>query len=251
MSCTRTKTDEQHPKEIVVAAAANFSNAFEEIGKQFTLRTGVRVIYSFAATAQLSKQIENGAPFDVFASADIKHLDELGSKSLLTDKSRALFCRGRLILWIPGSGSGVKIKQLSDLADARVLKLAIANPELAPYGQAAVETLRATKLWPQVESKVVYAQNVAQAKQFAASGNAEAAFIPRALFKEGDGYAIEVDEHLHQPLDHAIAVLRSSHRQAEARLFVNFVLSEEGQQALVNYGYQKPAGGTNAKTATP
>ncbi len=240
-TCTGTKTDVQPAKEIVVAAAANLSDSFEEMGKRFTARTGVRVTNSFGATAQLSTQIENGAPFDVFAAADVKHVDDLAAKNLLTDGSRAVFARGSLVLWTPRGGAA-EIKQIADLTGARVSKISVANPELAPYGQAAVESLRALNLWTQVESKVVYAPNVAQAKQFAASGNAEAAFIPRSLVKAGEGTFIEVDESLHQPLDHAIGIVRSSKQQDDARRFVDFVLSEEGQAVLESYGYRKSAG---------
>ncbi|MCA1593974.1 MAG: molybdate ABC transporter substrate-binding protein [Acidobacteria bacterium] len=247
--CATQEREGHSANEVVVAAAANFSEAFEELGKRFTARTGVRVILSFGATAQLAQQIESGAPFDVFASADVRHMDELANKGLLAEDSRALFARGSLVLWLLHTKDG-GINQLGDLAGAQISKIAIAKPELAPYGQAAVEALRASNLWPQVEPKVVYAPNVAQAKQFASTGNADAAFIPRSLVKAGEGKAIEVDEQLHQPLDHAIAIVRSSRKQTEARQFVDFVLSVEGQAVLESYGYRKPinkAGGTGIK----
>ena len=119
-------------------------------------------------------------------------------------------------------------------------KIAVAKPELAPYGQAAVEALHASKLWERVEPKIVYAQNVAQAKQFAASGNADVAFLPRSLVKAGEGQSIEVDARLHQPIDQALAVVRASAKQDAARKFVAFVLGAEGQALLERYGYEKP-----------
>jgi len=90
--------------EINVAAAANLTDAFEELAKQFTAETGVRVVYSFGATADLTKQIENGAPFDVFASADVSHVDQLNGEGLLTPGTRSLYARGRLVLWTPPDG---------------------------------------------------------------------------------------------------------------------------------------------------
>lgn len=239
--CAAREDAGQEKVEIVVAAAANFSEAFEVLGKRFTAQTGVGVSNSFGATAQLSEQIERGAPFDVFASADVRHVDELESKNRLTDNSRAIFARGTLVLWVPLE-KGSRINQLGDLANSQVLTIAIAKPELAPYGQAAVEALRAMRLWSQVEPKVVYAPNVAQAKQFAATGNADAAFIPLSLAHDGKGRYIEVDAQLYQPLDHAIAIVRESRKQKEARQFVDFVLSVEGQSVLKSYGYREPAG---------
>ena len=92
--------------EIIVAAAANLTDAFDELGRRFTARTGVRVTYSFGATADLARQIENGAPFDVYAAADVSHVDELAQKGLLSDGTRVVYARGRLVVWTP-AGSGL------------------------------------------------------------------------------------------------------------------------------------------------
>jgi molybdate transport system substrate-binding protein len=118
-------------------------------------------------------------------------------------------------------------------------RIAVAKPDVAPYGRATVESLRALKLWQQVEPKVVYAQNVSQTKQYAATGNAEVAFLPRALVKPNEGRLIEVEEALHQPIDQALGVIKASGKQDAARQFVAFVLSAKGQSILQSYGYQK------------
>lgn len=225
--------------EITVAAAANLTDAFGEIAKRFTARTGVRVTNSFAATADLSKQIENGAPFDVFASADVEHVEALASKGLLADSPRGVYARGRLVLWLPPN-SKAAVARVEDLAGEGVSKVAIAKPDVAPYGRAAVETLNALGLWAKVEPKVVYSQTVAQAKQFASSGNADAAFVPRSLVREGEGRAIEVDSKLHAPIDQAVGVVRASKKQDAARRFVEFLMSEEGQSVLKSFGYDTP-----------
>ena len=236
----RPPADEQSAAaEITVAAAANLTDAFGEVAKQFTAETGVRVLYSFGATADLAKQIENGAPFDVYAAADVSHVDGLDGKGLLTPGTRALYARGRLVLWTPPGGRA-QVSRPEDLARPEVKSVAVAKPELAPYGKAAVEALRALDLWPQVGPKLVYAQNVSQAKQFAASGNAEAAFLPLALLKPGEGRHVGLDEQLHRPIDQALGVLKASGRQEAARRFTAFVLGEEGRRILEQYGYQKP-----------
>ncbi|HST53383.1 MAG TPA: molybdate ABC transporter substrate-binding protein [Pyrinomonadaceae bacterium] len=234
------KSDESGSEEITVAAAANLTDAFGEIGRRFTTRTGIRVVNSFGATANLARQIENGAPFDVFASADVSHVDELAGKGLLTEGTRSIYARGRLVLWLP-PGKDARVERVEDLAGDAVTKIAVAKPDIAPYGQAAVESLRALNVWQKVEPKVVYAENVAEAKQFAASGNADAAFIPRALVKEGEGHAIDVDESLHAPIDQAMCVVRASKKQEAARRFVQFVTGEEGQSILKSFGYSAPA----------
>lgn len=227
-------------EEIVVAAAANLTDAFGEVGRRFTARTGVRVTYSFGATADLAKQVEAGAPFDVFASADVARVDELLRKGLLVDDTRAVYARGRLVLWVPPDARA-PVNRVEDLAGAGVTRVAVAKPDAAPYGRAAVESLRALGLWEALEPKVVYSQSVAQAKQFAASGNADAAFLPRSLVREGEGTALEVEARLHAPIDQALGVVRASAKQAAAREFAEFVLSEEGQAVLKSFGYDAPA----------
>ena len=184
-ACSTPKPQESS-QEITVAAASNLTNAFEELGKQFTARTGIRVVFSFGATADLAKQIESRGPFDLFASADVEHVDELVGKGMIAADTRALYARGRLVLWKPPNGR-VAFNRIEDLTSAEVKFIAIAKPDLAPYGRAAVETLRSLNLWLEVEPKIVYAQNVTQARQYAQSGNAELAFLPLALMKAGEG----------------------------------------------------------------
>jgi molybdate transport system substrate-binding protein len=232
--------DMRNAQEITVAAAANLTDAFTEMAKQFTARTGVGVVYSFGSTADLTKQIENDGPFDVFASADVEHVDGLNEKGLIVPDTRAIYARGRLVVWAP-SQSAVEIRRIEDVASAEVKIIAVAKPDLAPYGRATVEALKALNIWPQVEPKVVYGTNVSNTRQYATSGNADVAFIPLALVKKGEGRYIEVDERLHQPIDQALAIVKASARQDMARRFVNFVLGDEGQAILQQYGYSLPS----------
>ena len=230
--------DDAGREELVVAAAANLSEAFGEVGRRFTERTGVGVVYSFGATADLARQIEHGAPFDVFAAADLKHPEALEAKGLLAPGTRAAFARGRLVLWT--ARADLPLARVEDVAADAVTRVAVAKPDLAPYGEAAVEALRALGVWGRVEPKVVYAQSVAQARQFAATGNADAAFLPRSLVKAGEGRFVEVDERLHRPIEQAVGVVRASGKQEAARRFVDFLRSEEGRAVLKSYGYAEP-----------
>jgi molybdate transport system substrate-binding protein len=236
----RTARNGEKPSpEIVVAAAANLTDAFQELSRRFSDQTGIRVILSFGGTADLAKQIENGAPFDVFAAADSAHVEALEQKGLLTPGTRALYARGSLVLWVP-AGSTINVERVEDLKRREVERIAIAKPNIAPYGQAAVETLRTLKMWDQVEPKVVYGMNVSQVKQFVSSGNAEAGFLPRALVRPGEGKYIEIGEELHRPIDQALGVIKASDKQDAARRFADFVLSPEGQLVLKEFGYKPP-----------
>lgn len=241
-SCQSHNTTDQQSgsRELIVAAASNLTEALNEIGPQFTNQTGVKVVFSFGATADLARQIENGAPFDVFTSADTAHVDQLESKGLLTPGTRALYARGRLVMWLP-PGSSLKAERVESITAKGFERIAIAKPDVAPYGQAAVESLRALGIWHQIEAKVVYAQTVSQAKQYAATGNAEVAFIPLALVKPGEGTYVELDEKLHQPIDQALGIIKDSPKQDAARQFVNFLLSAAGQELLAKKGYLSPS----------
>ena len=237
LSCQRPPSD-KHP-QLVVAAAANLTDAFAELQQRFTAQSGIPVVLSFGATADLARQIENGAPFDVFAAADTAHVDKLDQAGLLVPGTRVVYARGRLVMWLPPD-SPLKVERIEDVTAKEIERIAIAKPDVAPYGQATVESLQGLGIWNQIESKVVYGQSVSQAKQFAATGNAEVAFIPLALVKAGEGRYFEVDERLHQPIDQAIAIIKFSTQQAAARQFVDFLMSDEGQQLMARRGYARP-----------
>jgi molybdate transport system substrate-binding protein len=228
-----------YSQDLTVAAASNLTDALAEIGPRFTSKTGIPVVFSFGATADLAKQIENGAPFDVFAAADTEHVEQLERQGLLTPGTHALYARGRLVMWLP-PGSNLKVERIQDITAGAFERIAIAKPDVAPYGRAAVESLRRLGIWNDIEERVVYAQNVSQAKQYAATGNTEVAFIPLALVKPGEGSYLEVSDELHQPIDQALGIIKDSPKQTEARQFVDFLLSEEGQELLSKKGYRKP-----------
>lgn len=234
-----SKNGQAERSELVVAAAANLTNAFAEIGPRFNSKTGIPVVFSFGATADLARQIENGAPFDVFAAADTSHVDLLEHRGLITPGSRALYARGRLVMWLPPAGT-LQAKRIEDVTAKAFERIAIAKPDIAPYGQATIESLRALGIWNQVEPKIIYAQSVSQAKQYAATGNAEVAFIPLALVKPGEGTYIEVNEESHKPINQALGIVKDSSKQAAARQFVDFLLGTEGQELLLRNGYSKP-----------
>jgi len=238
-SCDARHGLESMNRGLTIAAAANLTDVFSEVARAFKARTGVDVIFSYGATAQLAQQIDNGAPFDLFAAADTKHVDDLVLTRKLVADSRRVYALGRLALWIP-SAEQIEFREWKDLGAAKIRFIAIAQPELAPYGFAAVEALKNAGLWDRVQPKVVYANSVNMAKQLAASGNTEAAFTAYSLVLHERGTVLQVDPHLYHPLDQAMAIVASSARMEEARKFQAFLLGAEGRAILAKSGYSAP-----------
>ncbi|MEP6716951.1 MAG: molybdate ABC transporter substrate-binding protein [Terriglobia bacterium] len=225
------------PRELVIAAAANLADALPAIGAGFEAATGFRAVFSSGSTAQLARQIENGAPFDVFLAADTEHIDDLIAKGLLIKSSRADYATGVLALWIPPQ-SRAHIARVEDLVLASVRTIAIANPQLAPYGQASVETLKNLGIWEKVKSKAVYAGSIAMTKQYGVTGNADAVFSAWPLVFREKGRLIRVDDKLHHPLTQALAIVKASGNLEAARAFRAFLLSPRGRGILAQYGYE-------------
>jgi molybdate transport system substrate-binding protein len=217
-----------------VAAAANLSLMFADLARACEKSTGVKMTPSFGATAQLEQQIENGGPFDLFLAADAQHVDALASKGLIAADSRAIYARGKLVIWAPRRPD---IQRIEDLGRADVKAIAVAKPELAPYGQASIEALTAVRLWPAIERKIVYAQNIQAVKQFADSSNVDAAFTALGLVKSLGGHYVEIGETLHQPIDQAMCIVKTTQRPEQARRAESFLLGPEGRAIFERFGF--------------
>jgi molybdate transport system substrate-binding protein len=224
-------------REVAVAAAANLNAVFKTLGPQFEAETGIHPVFSFASTAQLAAQIDNGAPFDVFAAADTEHVDALVKKSRIVPGSRAVYATGILALWIPPRSPAI-ISKPADLAQPAVKVIALAKPELAPYGLAARETLQKLGIWNQVESRIVYADNINMAKQYGSSGNADAVFTAYSLVLKESGKVIPVDQKLHSPIDQALGIVAASKNQNAAKTFTAWLLTGHGRDGLQAFGYK-------------
>jgi molybdate transport system substrate-binding protein len=226
-------------REVTVAAAANLNEVFQQVGPQFESATGIHPVFSFASTAQLAVQIGNGAPFDVYAAADVEHVEQLEKKGLLAPGSRAVYATGILALWIPPRSPAV-INRPEDLVQPAVKVIALAKPELAPYGLAARETLQKLGIWSQVEPRIVYADNINMAKQYGSSGNADAVFTAYSLVLKEAGKVIQVSEQLHAPIDQALGIVAASKNQDGAKAFVDYLLTGKGRGILQTSGYRVP-----------
>lgn len=234
-NCTGGPSQE---RTITVAAAANLNNVFTEIGRQFEADTGIRAVFSFAASGALARQIENGAPFDLFAAADVRNIEALAAQRLIVPGSKRVYARGRLVLWWPAELKPPPAT-LNDITKDEYRRIAIAKPDIAPYGAAARECLEKLGLWSQLTPKIVYAENVSATRQYAHTGNADLAFIPRALVKPGEA-SLLVDEQLHKPIEQALCIPAQSKRVEWAKQFDQFLAGPKGRALLEQSGYVVP-----------
>ena len=224
---------------LTVSAASDLALALDQLGPLFTAETGVTVTVNLGSSGQLAQQIEQGAPVDVFFSANRRYVDELVEKGIVGPEDTALYGVGRITLWTRAD-SGVRVEALSDLTDPAVKRIAIANPDHAPYGMAAREALQSAGLWDALQPKIVMAENVLQALQFAASGNADVALVARSLSVQGDGRWTLVPAELHQPIEQTLAVIASSAHAEWGRRFADFVNGPSGRPILDSYGFVLP-----------
>ncbi len=198
---------EQPRPSITIGAAANLAEVFPEIGRQFETETGIHPVFSFASTAQLARQIENSAPFDVLAAADSHACRRTGTqRTHRTRQPRHL--RPRSSGFVDSRRQpGAQVNRVEDLVQPDVHIIAMAKPDLAPYGQAAVETLQRLRIWTRVQPKIVYGENISMAKQYGKSNNADAVFTAYSLVLHEGGKIIRVDERLHQPIDQELGIV--------------------------------------------
>jgi molybdate transport system substrate-binding protein len=227
----------QPKQEVVIAAAANLTDAFHKLGPRFEAETGIHPVFSFASTAQLTQQIEYSAPFDLIAAADSMHVDELDRKGLLLPGSRAVYAQGVVALWIP-PGSKAQIRRIEELTRPDVRVIAIAKPELAPYGASAIDALQRLGIWDELKSRAVYAENINMAKQYGVSGNADAVFTAYALVLHAGGTVLPVDPALYPPIEQTLAILASAQHMAAAQKFAAFLLRGAGRAVLDEFGYR-------------
>ena len=230
---------------VSVAVAANFSAPMKEIAAAFERSSGHRVILSLGSTGKLYAQIRNGAPFDLFLAADRETPTMLVAEGAALGEGRMTYAEGRLVLW--SARSGYVDPEGRVLGRHGFRHLAIANPKLAPYGQAALEVLTALGLLDSVTPRLVRGESIAQTYQFVASGAAELGFVALAQVTQdgriGEGSAWVVPAELHQPIRQDAVVLARSRDKAAARALLAFLGSEPARRVIRAYGYDLAPGG--------
>jgi molybdate transport system substrate-binding protein len=226
------------PAGLTVAAASDLRLAFEELGQRFTAETGTTVTFAFGSSGQLREQIINGAPFDLFASANVAFVDAVIDAGRGLADTKTDYADGRLVLWAaPGFELPTSVE---DLADPAYRRIAIANPEHAPYGTAAVEALESTGTYDAVADRLVYGENISDTLRIAESGNADVGIIALSLVITGDTDHTLVPAELHRPLRQALVVTTTGPRDDAARRFADFVNSPPGREVMVRYGFALP-----------
>ncbi|MEI6226055.1 MAG: molybdate ABC transporter substrate-binding protein [Deltaproteobacteria bacterium] len=233
------------PRSLAVAVAANLKPAFEEIAARFqATHPGVEVRATYGASGIFFAQIANGAPFDLFLSADAEFPARVFAQGLADGKAFT-YAIGKLVVWVPkDSRVDLQGKGLQALAEPSIERIAIANPEVAPYGRAARTALERAGLLPALQPRIVTGQSVAQAAQFAESGSAQAAFLPLSLTLvpplSAAGRTWAVPATAHEPIEQAGVVLRGARQPALARELAAFLVGESAREVLARHGYDLP-----------
>jgi len=226
--------------EVKAAVAANFTAAIKRLTPIFEQQTGHKLLASFGATGQLYAQINNGAPFDVFLAADDQAPQQLIKSGAAIANSHFIYATGRLALW--SSTPGYVDAEGKILNSDKFVKIAIANPKTAPYGQAATDTLSALGLLDKLSPKFVIGENIAQTQQFVSTGNVELGFIALAQVKglpaSDNGSYWLVPATLHKPIEQGAVVLSSSKNSAGASAFLAFLKSPEAGAVIRELGYE-------------
>jgi molybdate transport system substrate-binding protein len=228
-------------QDLTIAAASDLQAVLPAIAAQFEKETGHKVALTFGSSGNFYTQIQNGAPFDVFMSADIDYPKRLEQSGLAERGSLVEYATGRIVLWTR-KDSGVDLKAgLASVADARVKRIAIANPSHAPYGRAAVAALRHEMLYDRVRSKFVLGENISQTAQFAQSGNAEVGIVALSLALgqtlSNDGTYVEIPADFHPPIEQAAVVVAKSTKKDLARQFVDLLKQPATAKLLQSYGF--------------
>jgi molybdate transport system substrate-binding protein len=229
------------PKQpvLTVYGAADLTFAFREIAPLFEKTTGTKVVLVLGSTGNLAKQIEHGAPADIFFAANASFVDDLQSKGVVIPETRQLYAQGRIVLAVPRD-SKLSIQRLEDLRRPDVKRIAIANPEHAPYGRAAQQALQTTRLWDTLKPRLVYGENIRHTLQFVETGAVDAGIVALSVADTPAIRHVPIDPALHAPLNQIAAVVKRGPRPELALGFLQFVNGPEGRPIMKRYGFLLP-----------
>ncbi len=236
----QTRSGNAGSKSIVVSAAVSVENAFVKIASLYTARTGTKVNFSFGASGNLEKQIEAGAPVDVFASAGEKEMDQLQAQSLLEPSTRADFAGNSLVLVVP-AGSKLKLDSFRQLAEPQVKRIAAGNPRTVPAGLYAQQSLQDLHLWSALQSRLIFAEDVRQVLDYVMRGEVDAGIVYSTDVMIAHGKVRQVAEApagTYGPIRYPIAAIKGCAHPEAAKQFIHLVLSPEGKGILKSYGFR-------------
>jgi molybdate transport system substrate-binding protein len=224
--------------ELLIAAASDLVFAFREIASAFQRERGVAVRLSFGSSGNLAQQVQHGAPFDAFFSANRGYVEALRAAGAVRPASLRAYARGILVL--AGHADGPPLAALRDLTGDRMRRVAIANPAHAPYGMAAREALERARLWERVRPKLVYGESIGQAQQFLRTGSVDAALLALSVAMAPEFRHVTVDQALYAPLIQWAGVTAVSRQPDAAAAFIAFVAGPAGRPVLHRFGFLPP-----------
>ena len=231
--------------ELSVAAASDLNFAFKELATEFEKTSGIHVRLSLGSSGNFFSQIQNGAPFDLYFSADIGYPKKLEEAGLVVPGSLYRYAVGRIVVWVPANSPlKVKKRDMEVLLDPSIKRIAIANPKHAPYGRAAVAAMQHFKVHDRVKEKLVLGENISQAAQFVESGASDIGIIALSLalapvMKDAGRYW-EIPADAHPSLEQGAVILKNSTHQVEARAFLGFLKGDRGRDIMRRYGFILP-----------
>lgn len=236
-------------EEITIAAASDLNFVFRELVDVYQKSTGDRVRLSLGSSGNFYAQIQNGAPFDIYFSADIAYPKKLEEAGLAVPGSLYPYAIGRIVLWAGNGLPADLTKGLEILREARIGKIAIANPKHAPYGRAAVAAMEYAQVYDRVKDKLVFGENISQAAQFVESGAADIGIIAMSLAlappMQAAGRYWEIPADAHPPIEQGAVILKGAKNQERAKAFLSFVQGAEGQAMMKRYGFVIPRSGVD------
>ncbi len=233
-------------QDISVAAAADLQFAMQEISSRFQAETGKRVRLTYGSSGNFAQQLENGAPFDIFLSANLDYPRRLEQQGLVEPGTFYVYASGKLAMWVPVS-SKLSIDGVRSLLSPSITKIAIANPQHAPYGQAAVAAMKHEEVYDRVKDRLVLGENVAQALSFVISGSTDVGLVALSLAVSpavrDKGHFIEVPKADYPPIEQAAVILKASSKKEVARQFLEFLKTPAARKILADSGFEVPAEG--------
>jgi molybdate transport system substrate-binding protein len=225
---------------ITVSAASDLIPALEEIGERYRAETGYDVEFNFGSSGLLAQQVEAGAPVDVYASADVAFVDDLIEKGLILPDSRLLYARGRIVVWSLDENYGA-IESLDDLLRPEIRRVAIGNPDHAPYGRAGRDALRSAGIWDEIQPKLVLGENIRATLQYAESGDVDVAIVALSLALATDeGSWTLISPEMHAPVEQSLGIVAGTPHEEAARAFVRHMTDDVGHATLAKYGFEFP-----------
>lgn len=231
----------QAKEEIIVSAAASLTNAMTAVGEKFEqANPDIKVVFNFASSGSLLQQMIQGAPVDVFASANQKFMDDAQEKKLISPDSRKNFVQNKLVLAAPAD-SKLNIKEITDLAQPEIKRISLGNPESVPAGRYARESLTNYGLWEKLADKFIYANSVRQVLDYLSRGEVDLGLVYATDAKiGGDKVKVVMEVGKHKDIIYPIAILDASKKREPAKRFVDFVLSDKGLEVFAQFGFDKP-----------